>query len=523
MFGWTISILQAVSSIALLATSAWLLSRADQRPSIMYLSVAVVGVRAFALGKAFFRYSERLVLHDATFRKATATRVALFSSMVKRAPVGLTETKLGSLVSTLVDDTEEALNLDLRFRPPLIQTIAVTIAGVVLYGWLAPQYLWVMASNLTVGVVITFLVSKSVSGKNQFELSAARNELSELVEKLVSRNRMLRAYGWQQESLDKALAIEKRVKVAEMRAANGVGKTQALIAFFTYFCVFSAILVSAALGKSLPGEQVAVLVLLPLAIFEYVALIPNAFQARAKGIASENRLRQLLTAGTPKELSFEGNVELVNFEKLSLSEVSVTYPNQRSVNLPDFEMKRGETIALVGESGTGKTTLANALVGFIRTSSGRLLVNGKSISDFTQDSLRRVIGLVEQDPKILAGNIRDNLLLASPLASDMELVTALKQVQLWSMLEAREGLETRIGANEKYLSGGELQRLALARNILAQSQLLILDEPTSSVSLTQGINLITELLSVSKKNDISVILITHDERLRELVDRLVKF
>ena len=512
-----------MSSIALLATSAWLLSRADQKPSIMYLSVAVVGVRAFALGKAFFRYSERLLLHDATFRKATATRVALFSSMVKRAPVGLTETKLGSLVSTLVDDTEEALNLDLRFRPPLIQTVAVTVTGVIVYGLLAPQYVWVMASSLSVGVVITFLASKFVSGRNQNELSATRLELSELVENLVSRNRVLKAYGWQQESLEKSLEIEKRVKALEIRAAKGVGISHAIVAFFTYFGVFSAILVSAALGKLLPSEQVAVLILLPLGIFEYVALIPNAFQARAKAIASEIRLGQLLSADTPKELRFEGDLELLQLKKLSLSDVSVAYPNGRIVRLPNFEMKRGESISLIGESGSGKSTLANALVAFIRPNSGQLLLNDIPITAFTPDSIRKVIGLVEQNPKILAGSIRDNLLLASPNSSDVQLVSALNQVELWKMLQAREGLDTQIGFNEKFLSGGELQRLALARIILNQNQLIILDEPTSSVSAIQSTKLVSSLISTAVKNDISVILITHDSRLLSLVDRSIQF
>lgn len=521
--GWSISAIQALSSLALLATSAWLLSRADQKPSIMYLSIAVVGVRAFALGKAFFRYSERLVLHDATFRKATVRRTSIYSSLINRAPIGLSDIKIGSLVTSLVDDTEESLNEDLRFRPVLIQSVAVTIAGVTVYVWLIPEFAWLMILVLLVGALSTFFASK-IASKNQLEkLNSLRSELSATAENIVARNRVLQAYGWQQRSMDSLNEITKKVSSVEKKLANRVGLVQSSIALATYLTIGATVLVTLAAGKLLPGEQVAVLVLLPLGIFEYLQGLPVALQSKAKASASIKRLELLEGSKTPAELLSDGSEKVQEFEWLATKKASVRYPNGNIVQIPDLKIVAGESVALVGRSGSGKSTIASVLVGFIQVLDGAFTLNGKPIGSYAGDSLRETIGLVEQQPIILAGTVKDNLLLASPNATDSELIQVLKDVKLWSVLDGRNGLATEVGRQGTKLSGGEVQRLAFARNLLSKGKLVILDEPTSSLGVEQATEIVRNFLALGKQRGFAVLLITHDSKLAKLADRLIKF
>ncbi len=521
--GWSISALQALSSLALLATSAWLLSRADQRPSIMYLSIAVVGVRAFALGKAFFRYSERLVLHDATFRKATARRTSVYSSLIDRAPIGLTDTNMGSLVTSLVDDTEESLNEDLRYRPALIQSVAVSVAGVVIYVWLIPKFAWLMILVLLAGALGTFIASKFASRNLLERLNSLRSELSAIAESIVARNRVIQAYGWQSRSLDVLDEITMKVTSVEKKLANRVGLVQSAISLGTYLIIGCSIWVTFAAGLLLPGEQVAVLVLLPLAIFEYLQGLPAAFQAKAKASASIARLEILEKAQTPIELLSEGSECLQAFDSFATEKVSVRFPNGNLVSLPDLAVVKGESVSLVGRSGSGKSTFANVLVGYIQVAEGSFLLNGKPIGSYSGNSLRQSIGLVEQQPVMLAGTVKDNLLLAAPNATDSEMLQALNDVKLWPMLEIRQGLATDVGQLGTKLSGGEVQRIAFARNLLAERKLVILDEPTSSLEHVQAAEIVKNFLELGKQKGFTVLLITHDNKLAQLTDRLIKF
>ena len=523
IFGWTISTLQALSSLALLASSAWLISRADQRPSIMYLSIAVVGVRAFALGKAFFRYSERLVLHDATFRKATKRRTEIFSSLVNRAPIGLADTKLGALLTNLVDDAEESLNEDLRYRPALVQSIAVTLAGVIIFFWLAPQFALQAVLVLVLGAGVTYLGSRFTAGLALKQLNDLRAELATISEIIVSRNRVLLSYGWEQQSFRQAEVLSKRISQAERKLAGSTGLIQSFISLSTYIAVLASAQISINAGTLLPSEQVAVLALLPLSIFEYLQTLPSALQAREKAKISIDRLRQLQSTPTPTELQVEGEIQLEGFSRLSTKGVVAKYPNGTEVSIPDMELRGGECVSVVGASGSGKSTLANLLVGFLGHSRGEFLLNGISIKNYSGTSLRQTVGLVEQQPVILAGTVRDNLHLASPQSNDLDLIDALKSVDLWEMLSNRQGLETEVGQLGSKLSGGESQRLALARNLLANRKLIILDEPTSSLDSVQSIELLNTFIQLAGKQRFTLLLITHDLSLAKLTDRLVKF
>lgn len=190
--------------------------------------------------------------------------------------------------------------------------------------------------------------------------------------------------------------------------------------------------------------------------------------------------------------------------------------------IPDFELRAGGSVSIVGPSGVGKSTIANILVQFLALSNGIVLVNGRPIGDYESTSLREQIGLVTQAPEILAGSIRANLKLAAPEANDSELIRILDSVHLWKMIEAREGLETEVGISGAKLSGGEAQRLSMARNLLAQKSLVILDEPTSSVEPALAEELLKNLLEAARANSVAVILITHEPEIAKLTQERIE-
>ncbi|MEY4275688.1 MAG: thiol reductant exporter subunit CydC [Actinomycetota bacterium] len=519
--GWTLSALQAFSSIALLGTSAWLLSRAAQHPSVMYLSIAVVGVRAFALGKAFFRYTERLVLHDATFRKSAKLRITIFESLVNRAPIGLAGTRVGKIITNLVDDVDEAQNLELRFKPAVIQLLISVLFGVALFVWLTPDY-WIYFVSLLILLSIFFYWLSKVAANSQVtKLAELRSELASEVQQLVQRNRVLQAYGWQKSTTDQIEVLSTKLGFAELKAARQTGLLLAGLHFALYAMTIVSMVITLLSAGLLPSEQVAVLVLLPLAIFEYLFALPQAAQSRARATAAISRISELSAIEESAQPVSSGDRELDKFNELQLLGVEVNYPGGRSVALPDFEIRTQQVVALVGPSGSGKTSVANLLAGFVRATAGVALLNGRDIGDYRSDSLNREIGILEQNPTIFEGTVRDNLKLAAPTATDAELIEALVRVQLWPSLSERQGLDTRVGSGGVFLSGGEKSRLALARNLLAKRGLIVLDEPGASIQKTLAKQLVRDLIEIAKNNHMAVILITHDRELAELADEFV--
>ncbi len=182
-------------------------------------------------------------------------------------------------------------------------------------------------------------------------------------------------------------------------------------------------------------------------------------------------------------------VEVGPLQRISFEDISFTYPSATTPSLEeiDLEIREGDTVAFVGPSGSGKTSLVKLLVGLYRPTSGRLAVNGVDASDIDSDALRGRIGLVTQETQLFAGTIRDNLLFVNPKATDAECVEVLRQAAALPIIErGGKGLDTKIGEGGIKISGGERQRLAIARALLRQPELMIFDEATSSLdSITE--------------------------------------
>lgn len=528
-FGWglIISVLQGLSAVSLLAVSAWLISRAAEVSSIVYLGIAIVGVRGFAVGRATFRYFERLLLHESAFRMLASRRPLLFEKLAPFIPAGMAQVGRGEAMARVVNDVDELQNLSLRVVAPLVQSLVVSVASVCFVLLLLPEAGLALTVILLTAFIVAIPLSSRLALQSDRSTAPLRARMSDLSLDLLENLDVYIAYGWVQvkRAEIKQIEVELRRAIAKSALSNGLG-----VSLFTLLSTLAVIAGAwfggvAVSSHELPGASLAVFVLLPMAIFEILQSAQPALSAFRKFKVSAERVSELLDRDIPRALQFEtSNRELENFESIELRSVSITYPETFEPVLENFNLtiRPDESIMLFGESGSGKSSVGLLLARLIQPSSGSYLINAEPAGFFEAAAVRRIVGLVEQNPMVFLGNVRANLLLAKPGASDSELRDVLDQVGLWSMFADREGLDTQLGDRGALISGGEAQRLALARAILAQFQVLILDEPTANVDRETALTLISDLLRVARgSGNRAVVLISHDERFKTLVDRSV--
>ena len=526
--GLLVSVFQGASAVALLGVSAWLISRAAEMPSIVYLSLAVVGVRGFAIGRATFRYAERLLLHESAFRMLGELRPKLFKALVPFIPAGMSAQGRGETISKVVTDVDELQNLPLRVVAPVIQAASVGLASVIFLGFLFPPLALALATTLIAAFLIAMPISSKLAKNADLAVSPLKAQLANQSLELLEHQDVLIAYGWLPARLEKLEKIDADLHKASSNSSvsNGAG-----LALFSGLSTIS-VLAGSWLGSlsvvagANPGVQLAVFALLPMAIFEVVQNAQPAMSALNKFRTSADRVLDLLNREIPVELSIANGVsELDHFDSLEFSNFGVRYPENKTETISNFNLKmnRGSRVFLGGDSGSGKSTVGLALVRLIEHSSGTYLINGSPVEEFKTESIHRLMGYVEQEPTIFIGDLRSNLIFAKPEASDSELIDVLVSVGLWDMFETREGLNTGLGDRGVLISGGEAQRLALARALLADFQVLVLDEPTANVDERQADSLVSDLLSISTADSKrAVLLISHDERFAELCDQAIR-
>lgn len=522
------TVMQGLSAVALLGVSAWLISRSAEVTSIVYLGLSIVGVRGFAVGRAAFRYAERLLLHESAFRMLSGRRSEIFSKLIPFVPAGIARFGRGETVSLVVNDVDELQNLPLRVIAPLVQSVVVTIASIAFLTWLLPS----MGLIITLLAACSFLIAIPIAGHfakaSDRDIAPLKATLAEQNLDVLENQEIYLAYGWLPErrsEMAKTDAMLKRA-LAKSATSNGLG-AGLLTALSSVGVLCGAILGGhAVLDGELPGATLAIFALLPLAVFEILQGAQPAASAFRKYRVSARRVAKLLDERLPNSLSFElGESELEAFDSLELRDASVQYPHaaHSAVTQINLQVLPGESVLISGASGVGKTTLALVLTRLLQPSAGQYLINGLPAGFFSVESVRRVVGLVEQNPMIFLGDVRANLSLAKPEADDSQLQEVLETVGLWPMFSAREGLDTQLGDRGVLISGGEAQRLGLARALLADFKVLILDEPTSNVDTAMSDQLMRDLLRIAtRQKRRAVILISHERQNSYLVDREVQ-
>lgn len=517
-------LLASACSVALLATGAWLIARAAERPSIVVLAVAVVGVRAFAVGRAFFRYVERLVTHDVTLRVLSDLRVAVFRRLERLAPTGLPVFRNGDLLARLVSDVDAVQDVFLRALLPWVTGVAVALLAAAGVLFLLPSAgIVLVAVTLLVAVVVPRL-TRRWSRRAEAGARAARGQLSEDVVDTFERLPELVAYGEVGRRLAGLAETERRLVAHLDSAARVRGAGGAAVTFATGVAVWFALVlgVPGVRDGSFPAVLLAVVVLVPLALAEVVAPLPQAAGELTRAAGAAGRVVEVLDTQDPViEPGRPAGMPAAPYD-ICVTGVGARWPTQQGDALRgvDLDLPAGRRVAIVGESGSGKTTLAMVLLRFLDPAAGHITLSGVDTRELDGDAVRKVVGLLAQDAHIFDSTVWENVRLARPGATRSEVRHALARARLLDWVERLpDGLDTWVGEHGDRMSGGERQRLALARVLLADFPVVVLDEPVEHLDARSADALLADLLDATRNR--TLLAITHRLQGYEDFDEIV--
>lgn len=516
--GIVLAIITLLASIGLLTLSGWFLSASAvvgiSGAYFNYLMPAA-GVRAGAIIRTLGRYCERLVSHDATFKVLEHLRVTTFSKLIPLSPAGLARFRQGELLNRVVADVDTLDHLYLRVISPLtgafVVIVIVTLGLSLLDAELAMTLGGIMLATLVLVPPIFYRAGRPSGEAVTLHRGLYRQQLTAWLQ----GHAELTIFGAAERAREQLEQTEKRWQVAQFRQASLSAVSQALMLLISGIAVMTMLwMASAGVGDNdTPGPLIALFVFCALAAFEALAPVAGAFQHLGQVIASAIRVSQV--TGQKPAVTFPpaGSQEESSRAVIDIHHLSFTYPGQPQPVLQDISLSvaAGQHIAILGSTGCGKSTLLQLLTRAWDAQQGEIRLNGLPLSGWDESSLRAITSVVPQRVHLFSASLRDNLLLAAPEASDDRLSALLQRVGLDKLLQG-EGLNSWLGEGGRQLSGGELRRLAIARALLHDGPLMLLDEPTEGLDAETEHQMLTLLGEVTV--DKTVLMVTH--RLRGL-------
>ncbi|MCM3490102.1 thiol reductant ABC exporter subunit CydC [Alkalihalophilus marmarensis] len=508
--------LAGLAAIGLFSASGYLISKAALVPPLYALSIMIALLKLFSISRAAARYGERLFSHRATFTMLGDLRVSFYEKLEPHAPNLFTKYRSGDLLARVVGDVESLQNFFLRvFYPPLV--LGLVFLATIMFSMFYSFYiaLLLLFGLLLTGIILPALFAVSLKKKKN-AVRVERAKLSTDATEFMHGYRDLKIYqklNEKQGLLEKSAASYVREQQIEGNVAmvNQTIHQAASLMISWGVLLLGAYLVS---GGQLDGVFLAMLVMISLTAFENaapMAVFPNHYEESRKASsrlnevvkdeAQEKSIKPLSLSGPPSievkslQFSFEGDFRPV------LGNISAVFP-------------RGSKTAIVGASGSGKSTLMQLLLKVQKADSGEVAFNETSINDVSDESIWTHANVVLQENHFFYGTIKDNLLIAKGDASDEELIEILHKVELSGFQ-----LKDQVYEKGENLSGGEKQRLAIARAMLKGKSLWLLDEPTSSLDALTEKNIYRHLFQQAK--DDTMIFITHRLTGLEHMDQII--
>lgn len=510
--------LALTSGVALTAASGWLIVAASFGPQILTLMAVIVAVRAFGIARPVLRYVERVKSHDAALGALAQDRGVVYDRLVPLTPARLGRRGRGDVLAGVVDDLDDVAYAQVRVVVPFV-ALAITgfMAALIAAAVLLPAVPVVVSA-----VVVTVLVGALdwwFERRTQNAVVAARAQVGDLAAMITRDGAELAAVGGQAHALrwlDEAQArLVRAVQAQSWGRAIGTGLVPVVAAGHAWWM---AELVRPWITVGLSTPLAALLVLLPIALGEVIGGIPDAVGALARAQGASSRLATLLDQAPaaarsdvpPSDAALEAVVtQGPHAEGIAAEGVSASWDGERPALIDaDLDVAPGEVVGVVGANGSGKSTLLAVLARHLDPTAGTYRVGDLDALAETPADVRTRLAVVDDEVHVFASTLRENMRLARPDASDEDIVEALRLAGLGELLEAfPAGLDERLGAGGRGVSGGERARLGIARAILSNRPVMVLDEPVAHLDHPTAVAVLADLMQAAKGR--SIVLVTH--------------
>jgi ATP-binding cassette subfamily C protein CydC len=505
--GTSAGVAAAAAAIGLMSLSGWFISAAAAAglvPATAYLFnffLPSIGVRLCAVLRTAARYGERVFTHDATLRVLEDLRVWFYRRIEPLAPAGLWRFRSGDLLNRIVADIDALDHLYLRAFSPAAAAFAVAILVFLLLAVFDARIGAAVFGLMVLGGIGVSAAAAGAAGPTGRRLALRSAELrTRAVEGLQGLAELL-SFGAAGRHLDALRRTQSELMAGQRRMAHIRGMSAAAMHLLSGTAVLAALYLGCGLAASgrLSGDLLALLALAAAAAFESVFGLPAAFQFFSRTRAAGGRLVEVVEA--EPAVRFDGPSKTApERSDVVFDAVSFRYRAESPLALENvsFSAPEGRRIAIVGESGAGKSTLASLLVRFFDPATGSIRIGGSDIRSLSEPDLRRTVAVVSQQSHLFSATVRENLLIAKPVADAAELHRALAAARLVDFVDRLpDGMDTWVGEAGRLISAGQARRLTVARAVLRGAPIWVLDEPTEGLDRRTEKDLVESLLEMT--------------------------
>lgn len=524
LFASLLSFLTIGSGIGLMITSAYIIASAALQTPIFKLQVAIVGVRFFGIARGVFRYLERYISHNVTFKLLARFRIWFFKSLEPLIPSKSIDYSSGDLLSRSIDDVESLEHIFVRVISPPFVFLGISCFMFFFLLMFNIKYSILFITFYLVSGILIPLLTFWLSNKPGKSLVSLRSKLEELSVDYFQGVRELLVYDLYNNWKRELLTVHNEIIKNEYRMNFIQNLHQILITLLMNFTVAMMLLEAipdVSIGK-LDGVQLSVIIIGIMASFEIIYQMPLAFQYLNKSLESAERLFSIIELNEiESQINHTFNIVTENDFTLKICDLKFSYDRKKPVlNKINFEIKPKHKLAIVGPSGSGKSTLAWILSGLFPFDAGKIVIGQYFRKNEFSPTLKEIVSLVPQKIHLFSGTIRENLLVAKPDATEDELFWAIKQADLLEFIEKQpKKLDSYILELGNNLSGGEIKKIGIARALLKNSPLIVFDEVTSHLDLQSELNIFNTMIEIAKSR--SILFITHRLTWIEIFDEII--
>lgn len=523
VIGLSLSILTLFASVFLLSLSGWFLaSTAVVGVAGLYTfnyMLPAAGVRAAAITRTASRYVERLVDHNTTFKILAYLRTLAFRKILPLSANQLAQYQKADLLNRFIVDIDALDHLYLKLFSPIVTALVM-----ILLLFVGLSYI-----NLPIALIITIVLTITLlaipvifyhAGKQLGEtLAKQQSEYRALLINYLQGQAELTLFNAQHRYRTKLDKLESDWLFHQQRQSTLMALSSALVVLIAGFLT---LLVLWLITQYTLSPLVALFVFVCLASSEILAPIPGAFIFLGQVLTSATRTTTLFNQTPDIKFIEQGKTIDLSIAKLQFDDISFSYPNQPFAILSHFSLtiNSGQHVGLIGKTGCGKSTLLNLVTRTWEANSGKILINDIPVDQLDEATLRQTIAVVPQVITIFSDTLKQNLLIGNRQASDQQLIDVLHQVELSKLLATDQGLNLPLGQGGRALSGGEIRRIGIARALLHNSPLILMDEPTESLDQQTEQQIIKLIKQICKNK--TLLMVTHRLTDSPLFDRVVE-